>query len=109
MWIKRAIYETLVRNNAAFEKWAHGLLASEQRLLDRIDELKAALVAERKRSDTAIDRLLNTKGVSGIVPAEKVDLEELTSMFEESPEEIAAVRKAILDQGIEEVLLGEAQ
>lgn len=109
MWIKRAAYDTLIRNNAAFEKWAHDLLASEQRLLDQIENLKDALVAERKRSDSTVDRLLNSRGLPGVTPPEKLDLESLSSMFEETPEGIAAVRKSIEEHGIEEVLMGEVR
>ena len=69
-----------------------------------IDELKTAIVAERKRSDSAIDRLLNSKGLPAVTPPDKVTLEELSSMFEETPEGVAAIHKAIEEHGIEEVL-----
>lgn len=105
MWIRRATYDTLVRNSATFEKWAHDLLASEQRLLERIEELKESLAAERARSDIAVDRLLEQRGSAPITPIKAPSLEELSSMFEESPEEVRAIRADIKERGAANVLL----
>jgi hypothetical protein len=104
MWVKTAVWVDIKSQVAVLQAQMDALkgLVNEGKV--HIGRLEDQIAAERKRSDTTVDRLLNTKGVQGITPSEKVDLEELTSMFEETPEEIAAVRKAILDHGIEEVL-----
>ena len=103
MWINRNVYVALVRDsNTAY--WAAKVIEERDAL---IVELKVALAAERKRSDNAVDRLLNSKGLPAVTPPDKVTLEELSSMFEEAPESVEAIHKAIEEHGIEEVLFSE--
>ena len=103
MWISKPRFEALVRAEAQVE----ALNEMIERLNSSLTKAYEARDAERKRSDNAVDRLLNSKGLPAVTPPEKITLEELSSMFEETPEGIAAVREAIEKHGIEDVLLGE--
>lgn len=83
-------------------------------LQDLVEELKAqmtkletAIKEERARTDTAVDRLLTREaGVPGIIPQRPPMLEDLSSLFEEVPDEVSKIRAAIADKGAESVLLG---
>jgi len=103
MWIGKELYAALVRDNNT-SHWTAKVIEERDTL---IAELKVALAAERKRSDNAVDRLLNSKGLPAVTPPDKVTLEELSSMFEETPESVEAIHKAIEEHGIEEVLFSE--
>jgi len=107
MWIKRDAYITLVSRVASLE--ATG--AAQERLIERLNaSLTRAYIirdAERKRSDTAIDRMLNVHHLPAVTPPDKITLDEISGLFEESPDEVAALQKTIEERGIEEVLLDE--
>jgi len=105
MWINHAKYVDLVRDSNT----AYWLSKKVDELGAAIVELKVSLAAERKRADNAVDRLLNVNHLPAVTPPDKVTLDELSGMFEETPEGIAAIKKAIEEQGIEEVLLTEAR
>ena len=109
MWISREDYVSLLVENSRLKAQVDNAAVEKAGLLADLSLCRGELSQERKRSDNAIDRLLNSKGLPAVTPPEKVDLEALASMFEETPEGIAAVRKRILDEGIEEVLLGEVR
>ena len=106
MWIKRAAYDVLKGLNATLSAQVYAKTEVIKDLISRLDELKEALAAERARSDSAVDRLLEQKGVSPVTPVKAPTLEDLSSMFEEAPDEVAKIREAIKEQGAENVLLG---
>jgi hypothetical protein len=106
MWVRRADYTLLRERLAGVSAQVFAKTEVIKDLIERVDELKAALIAERKRSDNAVDRMLNVKHLPAVTPPDKITLDEISSMFDESPEAVAAIHKAIAEQGIEEVLLG---
>ena len=102
MWIKRDLYDTFMQKVAQVEFCEVNL----DELKAEIQRLRVELAAERARSDSAVDRLLEQKGVSPVTPVKAPTLEDLSSMFEEAPDEVAKIREAIKEQGAENVLLG---
>ena len=107
MWIKRTDYIVLVSQLATVE----ATLVAQSEMVERLNasllKAYAARDAERKRSDNAIDRLLNVHHLPAVTPPDKITLDEISGMFEESPDEVAALHKAIEERGIEDVLLDE--
>ena len=83
MWVKGSAYIALVARVAELE----ATLAAQEEMVERLNssltKAYAATDAERKRSDSAVDRLLNSKGLPAVTPPDKVTLEELSSMFED--------------------------
>lgn len=104
MWIKRTEYLTLYGLNATLAAQVMALDLQVLELQKRGQELAEALAAERARSDNAVDRLLNMKGLPGVTPTKHATLDDITGMFAEDEEAVAAVRKAIAEHGLEQTL-----
>ena len=99
-WAERlAEVATLKERVAALQTEVAFLTAYSERLVE-------AVATERARSDVAVDRLLEQKGVSPVTPVKAPTLEDLSSMFEEDPTEVRSIREAIKEQGAGNVLLG---
>ena len=101
MWIKRDIYDAFMQKVAQVEFCEVNL----DELKAEIQRLRVELAAERARSDSAVDRLLEQKGVGPVTPVKAPTLEDLSSMFEEDPAEVTAIRHAIKEQGAAAVLM----
>ena len=107
MWVRRADYISLVASVAELTATKTAQVEMVERLNSSLTKAYAARDAERKRSDNAIDRMLNVRHLPAVTPPDKITLDEISGLFEESPDEVAALQKTIEERGIEEVLLDE--
>jgi uncharacterized coiled-coil protein SlyX len=109
MWIKAQNYAILLAKLAGLEATLAGQAEMIERLNASLTKAYESRDRERKRSDNAIDRMLNVHHLPAITPPDKITLDEISSLFEETEEEKAAVLKEIEARGIEEVLMAEVR
>lgn len=106
MWIKHLDWEvTLVKLQKA-ETEARFYQNQVDELKSKLRELQVRLDQERMRSDEAVDKMLQVRGLPPVSPTEKPpSLEELTSLFDEDPAEVRTITHDIKDRGADTVLL----
>ena len=107
MWLSSAVYAEMKAEIAVLTERVTALRALVTAADKYVADLLGWVAEERQRAEAAVDRMLNVKNLPGITPPKGMSLDEMSSMFEETPEAVAAIRKASEDVGIEEVLLGE--
>lgn len=107
MWVMAKTYAEKMAELAALRERVIALQTAVVSSAVLIGKLEAQVAAERKRSDTAVDRLLNEKGLPAVTPPRPMaeQLADISSMFDETDVEAEAVRKRIEAEGVEAVLL----
>ena len=106
MWIMAKTWTAKIAEIAALTERVSALVTQVIELQALQAKLEEAVAAERARSDSAVDRMLGQKGLPPVTPIKSPTLDDLSSMFEESPEEVAAIRRGIAEHGAAEVLMG---
>lgn len=106
MWIKRMVYEDLLRKAITDATLVGVQTDTIAALKSRVKELSDRLDAERLRSDEAVDQMLRVKGLPSVAPTEKPpSLEELSDLFAEDPDAVREIVGDIKDRGAATVLL----
>lgn len=105
MWIMVKTYAEMQAQIASLKSQVESLKTAIETLVKLNEKFEEAMAAERARADIAVDRMLGQQGVPPITPVQAPSLEELSSMFEESPAEVAAIRQAIKERGAFDVLM----
>lgn len=104
MFMSKKLHQAIVDGLQSRIESLQGQLKDMRRTMD---ELEIAVTQERARTDAAVDRLLvREAGVPPIVSQRTPSLEDLSSLFEEVPDEVSKIRSAIADKGAESVLMG---
>ena len=106
MWIMAKTWADRVAEIAALREKVASLTSLVGDLRESVAKFEEALSAERARSDSAVDRLLEQKGVGSIATVKSPTLDDLSSLFEETDSEVSRIKEAIAYQGAAEVLLG---
>ena len=105
MWISKSHWEELIADRAtakAEARRADGLAKQLQALTLQLGE-------ERLRAENAIDQLLARTGGVPITQTRMPDPHAYPGVFDEDPEELAAMREDIKASGIEKVLKDSMQ
>ena len=106
MWLRAVTYAEMKAETASLKARVEVMREIINDLLKGSAALEEKFAAERARADIAVDRMLGQQGVPPITPVQAPTLEDLSSMFEEDPIEVKAIREAIKERGAENVLLG---
>ena len=100
MWISKHNWEALIADRAAAKAETRRIDA----LVKQVQVLTDRLADERLRAENAIDQLLARTGGTPITQTRMPDPNAYPGVFDEDPEELAALREDIKSSGIGEVL-----